>query len=148
MYGQFNMKSESFEMIILKSYLNALILKGNLVTRTLKKENEHFYGNEWTRKWWEKHKSFLEYYFVKYVRDESIVFRRSKHIPGPTLKLSQDTQTILQLGLGQKLLNARWSNFCRLTYTLQSLNPKYYHYTTHRSVNVPLSKSLLPHVHL
>ena len=46
MYGQFNMKSESFEMIILKSYLNALILKGDLVTRTLKKENEHFYGNE------------------------------------------------------------------------------------------------------
>jgi len=80
MYDQLNMKSESFEVIILKSYLNALILKGNLVTRTLKKENEHFYGNEWTRKWWEKHKNFLEYYFVKYVRDESIVFRR-KHIP-------------------------------------------------------------------
>ena len=65
-------------MIILKSYLNALILKGNLVTRTLKKEIEYLYGNEWTRKWWEKHKNFLEYYFVKYVRDESIVFRRPK----------------------------------------------------------------------
>ena len=38
MYGQFNMKSESFEMIILKSCLNVLILKGNLVTRTLKRK--------------------------------------------------------------------------------------------------------------
>ena len=28
-----------------------------------------------------KHTNFLEYYFVKYARDESIVFRRSKHIP-------------------------------------------------------------------
>ena len=63
---------------------------------------------------------------------------------GLTLKLSPDIQTILQLGQGQKLVNARWSNFCRLTYTLQSLNLKYYHYMTHRSVNVPFSKSLLP----
>ena len=117
-----------FEMIIFKSYLNALILKGNLVTRTLKKENEHFYGNEWTRKWWEKHKNFLEYYFVKYVRDESITFRRSKHIPRPHFEgitTCKDYSRLSKLDFGFRQNRMPfWRNFNQLYFCefLTSIN--------------------------